>query len=104
MDATIHDVRLDDIIIGDLNVRRQGAERDIEALATSIERLGLLQPVLLRGLAESDPPWELIVGQRRYLAYRELGRETIPAGPGSTAGPWPRAGRSRTPRSRRASP
>jgi ParB family chromosome partitioning protein len=79
MEPMIRDVRLDDVRIDKLNVRQHGAERDIPELATSIKTVGLLQPVVLRGSYEDGPPWELIVGQRRYLAYKHLRRRTIPA-------------------------
>jgi N6-adenosine-specific RNA methylase IME4 len=46
---------------------------DIAGLAASIEQLGLLQPI---GVNASN---ELVFGHRRLLAFRELGRTTIPA-------------------------
>ena len=46
---------------------------DIATLASSIEQLGLLQPI---GVTASN---ELVFGQRRVLAFQRLGRTTIPA-------------------------
>lgn len=46
---------------------------DIATLASSIEQLGLLQPI---GVTASN---ELVFGQRRVLAFQRLGRSTIPA-------------------------
>ena len=46
---------------------------DIATLASSIEQLGLLQPI---GVTASN---ELVFGQRRVLAFQRLGRATIPA-------------------------
>ena len=46
---------------------------DITTLASSIEQLGLLQPI---GVTASN---ELVFGQRRVLAFQRLGRTTIPA-------------------------
>lgn len=46
---------------------------DIDALAASIEAIGLLQPIGV------DRGHNLIFGHRRYLAHQRLGRETIQA-------------------------
>ena len=46
---------------------------DIKALAASIEKVGLLHPIVI------GPEMNLIVGQRRLEAFRQLGRDAIPA-------------------------
>jgi ParB family chromosome partitioning protein len=48
----------------------------IEELAASIERHGLLQPILVR---EEGPDYMLVAGQRRLLACQRLGRASIAA-------------------------
>jgi ParB family chromosome partitioning protein len=48
-----------------------------EELKTSIREFGLLQPVVVR---ETDPGvYELVMGERRWRAGRDLGMATIPA-------------------------
>ena len=61
------------------NVRRNVSEESIKELADSIRTVGLLQPVVLRGEFADPRPYELVVGQRRFLAYQELGWDRIPA-------------------------
>jgi ParB family chromosome partitioning protein len=51
-------------------------EGGIEDLAASIERHGLLQPILVREEADG---YVLVAGQRRLMAHRRLGRGAIPA-------------------------
>lgn len=51
-------------------------EASINELAESIKKYGLLQPVVLIGKYE-NPPYELIVGQRRYLAHKMLDKKDI---------------------------
>ena len=46
-------------------------------LAASIERHGLLQPIVVQ--ATGDDRYVLVAGQRRLLAHRELGRSRIAA-------------------------
>lgn len=46
-------------------------------LAASIDRYGLLQPIVVQ--PEGGERYVLVAGQRRLLAHRELGRDRIPA-------------------------
>jgi len=57
--------------------RRVFAPEQLSELAASIERHGVLQPIVVRR-AEGGG-YELIVGERRWRASRAAGRETIPA-------------------------
>jgi ParB family transcriptional regulator, chromosome partitioning protein len=75
---TIHEIRLADIHISTDNVRHSDATRDLDELAASIKRHGLLQPVVLKG-EFGTPPYELITGQRRFLAHQRLKARTIRA-------------------------
>jgi ParB family transcriptional regulator, chromosome partitioning protein len=50
----------------------------IASLAASIERHGLLQPIVVRR-RETGTPYEIVAGERRFRAFQSLGRETIPA-------------------------
>jgi ParB family chromosome partitioning protein len=47
----------------------------IKELASSIKAEGLIQPIAVRS---SEDGYEIIAGERRWRAYRELGRKTIP--------------------------
>ena len=69
--GTIHDIPLDDIQISEDNVRHQDPTKDLEELAASIKRHGLLQPVVLNG-EYGQAPYELISGQRRFLAHQQI--------------------------------
>lgn len=48
----------------------------VKELAASIKAEGLLQPVVVRK-AEEQEGYEIIAGERRWRAHRELGRETV---------------------------
>ncbi len=73
----IYEIDLKDIKkVSDCNVRLTDKNARINELAESIKKLGLLQPVILRG-SSGNPPYELIVGQRRFLAHRKLHKNTI---------------------------
>lgn len=68
---TIRDIPLDEIRISDDNVRLHDPERDLDELAASIKKHGLLQPVVLLG-EYGKPPYKLISGQRRFLAHKKI--------------------------------
>lgn len=78
---TIYDVKLSDIETSPSNVRHMDVPVDegIEELAASINKLGLLQPVVLLGGIDSQKPYKLIAGQRRLLAHKYLKAKTIRA-------------------------
>jgi len=74
----IHEIPLGEIKVCDTNVRHTETDKGLKELAASIKQHGLLQPVSLRG-EYGNPKYELIVGQRRYLAHKLLGRKRIKA-------------------------
>lgn len=60
--------------------RRVFEPAELERLADSIRRHGILQPVVVRPIPASAPPrYELLVGERRWRASKLAGLETIPA-------------------------
>jgi ParB family transcriptional regulator, chromosome partitioning protein len=52
-------------------------EESLQALSSSIGTLGVLQPILVRPLADSS--YELVAGERRWRAAQLAGLEMIPA-------------------------
>ena len=53
-------------------------EAAMSSLAASIGELGVLQPVLVRQVADGPESYELIAGERRWRAARRAGLQTIP--------------------------
>ena len=72
------DMPLDSLTIGQAQVRTQDPGKDIEELAESIEVQGLLQPIIVCEAREPGK-WEILTGQRRFLAHKMLNRKTIAA-------------------------
>jgi len=69
-------IALDKIDISEHNVRKSRVQKGIEELAESIKEIGVQQPVMV--FPKGDR-FELIIGQRRYLACKEAGEKEIPA-------------------------
>lgn len=68
---------LGDLVI-DKGQTRPDAGKDIDVLAKSIETLGLLQPIVVCE-SERHGKWEILAGQRRFLAHQQLKRDRIVA-------------------------
>jgi len=68
---------LDKIDVGISNVRKANIEEGIDELANNIREIGVQQPIVV--LEKPDGRFELIIGQRRYLACKELELKDIPA-------------------------
>ena len=57
---------------------RQSFNADsIKELAESIEKNGLLQPIVVRPM--KDGKYQIIAGERRYRAFKKLGKSVVPA-------------------------
>jgi ParB/RepB/Spo0J family partition protein len=76
--SEIKSIPLVRLVVSAKNVRQDVAEHDdtsVSDLAADIEAHGLLHPLTVR--AQGDG-YEIIAGQRRYLALKQLGRTTAP--------------------------
>lgn len=51
---------------------------EINNLASSVKKLGLINPITVRKIGAGDQ-YEIIAGERRWMAVQQLGWETIPA-------------------------
>jgi ParB/RepB/Spo0J family partition protein len=68
---------MNQIKLAETNVRKTRPRSRLEELKTSISRFGLLHPVIV--IQTGKNKYKLVVGQRRYLAFQELGMDKIPA-------------------------
>ena len=74
------DVLIADLVVGSGQSRLTDTGGEIEELAENIRLHGLLQPILIAP-AESEGKYEIILGQRRYLAHKMyLKEKSIRAG------------------------
>ena len=73
---TYQSIPLDKLFVSDSNIRRRDRRADIDQLARNIETVGLLHPIVVRPAGER---YEILIGQRRFEAFKFLDRDTIPA-------------------------
>lgn len=73
----VREIPLDQLEIGTSQARIRDVAKNIEELAESIDKMGLLEPIVVCPLG--DDRYEIITGQRRFLAHQHLGRDKIMA-------------------------
>ncbi len=76
----VKEIGLDQIFVSEFNTRKdlQSGTEDagLQDLADSIRERGLLNPITVN--ARTDGKYDLIAGQRRFMAYQRLGQMSIP--------------------------
>ena len=72
------EIPLEDLEIGLGQVRLRDVSKEVDELADSIRQVGLLEPIVV---CESETPgkFEIITGQRRFMAHQELQLDKIMA-------------------------
>ncbi len=78
-DGGIRWLPIGDIRPGKFQPRRLFDEEALEALTASIEEKGILQPILVRRHPDEADCWEVIAGERRWLAAQRALLDAIPA-------------------------
>lgn len=71
----------------DVNQLKRGAyqprrfidENELQELASSIQKHGVMQPIVIRPIEDSETPYEIIAGERRWRAAKLAGLAEIPA-------------------------
>jgi ParB family chromosome partitioning protein len=71
----------------DVNQLKRGAyqprrfidEQDLQELAASIKKHGVMQPIVIRPIESAETPYEIIAGERRWRAAQLAGLTEIPA-------------------------
>jgi ParB family chromosome partitioning protein len=83
-EAGIRDLPIDAIVPNPDQPRRRFDPEELEKLAASLRRHGVLQPVVVRAAQDH---YELVVGERRWRAARLAGLERIPVTVADIASP-----------------
>ena len=60
------------------NPRRRFAEPELEELAASIRKRGVIQPIVVRALPAVPDAYEIVAGERRWRAAQRAGLHEVP--------------------------
>ena len=78
IEAKTNKLSLSDIVPNKFQPRKVFEEDNLQDLTNSIKERGVIQPIIVRK-ADSDPSkYEIIAGERRWLAARKAGLHDIP--------------------------
>ena len=69
---------LSDVVPNKFQPRKNFNEENLEDLTNSIKERGVIQPIIVRKLESDNSKFEIIAGERRWLAARKAGLHDIP--------------------------
>ena len=69
---------LSDIVPNRFQPRKNFDEENLDELKNSIKERGVIQPIIVRKSATENSKFEIIAGERRWLAARKAGLHDIP--------------------------
>lgn len=75
--SSIREIEIEKIKANPNQPRREFDKVALQELSESIKEIGIIQPITLRQLSESE--FQIIAGERRYRASQLAGLKTIPA-------------------------
>ena len=76
---TNNKLSISDIVRSKLQPRKNFDKKYLEDLTNSIKERGVVQPIIVRKSTEKNDKYEIIAGERRWLASQNAGLNEIPA-------------------------
>lgn len=73
------EIPVERLTINPYRVRMTVEQEAIDSLAKSVSEVGLLQPIVVRRNPEVAGSYQIIIGERRWLAFQKLGKKAIAA-------------------------
>ena len=71
-------VQIQDISRNKFQPRKNFSKENLEELTNSIKELGVIQPIVVRPNKSNDKKFEIIAGERRWLASQNAGLHEVP--------------------------
>ena len=71
-------ISISDISRNPYQPRQSFSEEKLEELANSIKKIGIIQPIAVRPNKSGDGKYEIVAGERRWLAAQRAGLHEIP--------------------------
>ncbi|MEC7121233.1 MAG: ParB/RepB/Spo0J family partition protein [Pseudomonadota bacterium] len=77
--AQLEELPLEALQRGEYQPRREMSPESLNDLAASIQRHGVMQPIVVRRLGGTGIQYEIVAGERRWRAAKQAGLSHIPA-------------------------
>ena len=78
VETRINKLSLSEIIPNRYQPRKNFDQDNLNDLANSIRERGVIQPIIVRKSETNNPKYEIIAGERRWLAAQKAGLHDIP--------------------------
>ncbi len=78
VETSTNKLSLSDIVPNKYQPRKNFEEENLEDLTNSIKERGVIQPIIVRHSSSDSSKYEIIAGERRWLAARKAGLHNIP--------------------------
>ena len=76
--STNNKLSISSIIRNKFQPRKVFAKENLDELTNSIRQRGIIQPIIVRKLQEKDNMFEIVAGERRWLAAQNAGLHEVP--------------------------
>ena len=78
LDTNINKLPISDLMSNKFQPRKIFDEESLQDLTNSIKERGIIQPIIVRMSADYDSKYEIIAGERRWLAAQKAGLHEVP--------------------------
>jgi ParB family chromosome partitioning protein len=76
--STVNKLQISDLIRNKFQPRKKFSDSDLETLTNSIKQRGIIQPIIVRKSENEKNKYEIIAGERRWLAAQKAGLHEVP--------------------------
>jgi ParB family chromosome partitioning protein len=77
-ETNINKIPISDLLSNKFQPRKIFNEHDLQDLTNSIKERGIIQPIIVRKSADQNSKYEIIAGERRWLAAQKAGLHEVP--------------------------
>ena len=78
IDSNINKLSITDLVRNKLQPRKNFDKENLEELTSSVKERGVIQPIIVRQSADQKNKYEIIAGERRWLAAQNAGFHEVP--------------------------
>ena len=78
LDININKLPISDLLSNKFQPRKLFDEDNLQDLTNSIKERGIIQPIIVRKSADQNSKYEIIAGERRWLAAQKAGLHEVP--------------------------
>ena len=78
VDSNINKLSITDLVRNKLQPRKNFDKKNLEELTNSVKERGVIQPIIVRQSADHKNKYEIIAGERRWLAAQNAGFHEVP--------------------------